>query len=170
MKSFRAAAAMLGASTVALVAGSLMTPAFAADPTGNWYTADKDSQVKITNCGGALCGALVWLKEPYDPATGRPKTDKNNADASKQSRPLLGVPIVLAMKPSGPNVWSGNVYNASDGKTYTGSFTLTGDNTADLKGCVLHHLQIAVLDAGEVGEPNARAGRTARRAPWDRAY
>ena len=67
---------------------------------------------------------------PHDPTL-------NNADASKQSRPLIGVPIVLSMKPSGtPNQWAGNVYNASDGKTYTGSFTMTGDNTADLKGCV----------------------------------
>ncbi len=138
MKNLRVAAAMLGVSSMALVAGSLMTvPAFAADPTGTWYTGDKESEVRITNCGGALCGSLVWLKEPNDPATGRPKTDKNNADASKQSRPLLGVPIVLAMKPSGANAWSGNVYNASDGKTYTGSFTMTSDNTADLKGCVL---------------------------------
>jgi uncharacterized protein (DUF2147 family) len=104
---------------------------------GTWYTGDKESQVRIVNCGGALCGNLVWLKEPNDPATGRPKTDKHNADASKQVRPLLGVPIVLGMKPSGPGQWSGEVYNAEDGKTYSGSFTLTGPDTADLKGCVL---------------------------------
>ena len=126
-------------SAVAFVTGiNLAAPAFAADAFGTWYTADRESQVKIVNCGGALCGALVWLKEPNDPATGRPKTDKNNADASKQGRPLLGVPIVLGMKPSGvPNQWSGEVYNATDGKTYSGTFTLTGQNTADLKGCVL---------------------------------
>jgi uncharacterized protein (DUF2147 family) len=112
-------------------------PARAADPLGTWYTADKDSQVRITNCGGALCGALIWLKEPNDPATGRPKTDKNNADATKQSRPLIGVQIVLGMKPSGADQWSGQVYNASDGKTYTGSFTMTGANSAELKGCVM---------------------------------
>jgi uncharacterized protein (DUF2147 family) len=130
-----AAAAFLAAG---LLGGtSFAGSAFAADPLGTWYTAEKDSQVRITNCSGALCGTLIWLKEPNDPATGKPKLDKNNADASKQSRPLLGVPIVLAMKPSGPNVWSGNVYNASDGKTYSGSFTMTGDNTADLKGCVM---------------------------------
>src|ERR1700689_120073 len=93
-----------------------IAPARAADALGTWYTADKDSQVRITNCGGALCGALGWLQEPIDTATGRPKTRKNNADAGKQSRPLLGVPIVLGMKPSGtPDQWSGNVYNASDG-------------------------------------------------------
>jgi uncharacterized protein (DUF2147 family) len=48
-----------------------------------------------------------------------------------------GVPVVLAMKPSGPGQWSGEVYNAEDGKTYSGSFTLTGPDTADVKGCVL---------------------------------
>jgi len=64
--------------------------------------------------------------------------DKRNADASKQSRPLLGIPIVLNMKPSSaPQSWEGDVYNAEDGKTYSGSFTLTGANTAQLKGCVL---------------------------------
>jgi uncharacterized protein (DUF2147 family) len=114
-----------------------IAPAFAADALGTWYTADKDSQVRIANCGAAICGTLVWLKEPNDPATGRPKTDKNNADAGKQNRPLLGVQIVLGMKPSGANVWSGDVYNAQDGKTYSGSFTLTGASTAELKGCVL---------------------------------
>jgi uncharacterized protein (DUF2147 family) len=141
MQSHRLAAALLWVSIAAAAATvNAVTPAFAADPMGTWYTADNDSQVRITNCGGALCGNLTWLKTPIDPATGQPKLDKNNADASKQSRPLLGVPIVLGMKPSGPNVWSGDVYNASDGKTYSGSFTMTGDNTADLKGCVMSFL------------------------------
>jgi uncharacterized protein (DUF2147 family) len=47
------------------------------------------------------------------------------------------VQIVLGMKPSGPNVWSGDVYNTQDGRTYSGSFTLISDNAAALKGCVL---------------------------------
>jgi uncharacterized protein (DUF2147 family) len=134
MMSLRIPAVVMCVSAVAL---SFPGRAIAADALGTWYTGDKESQVKIVNCGGALCGNLVWLKEPNDPATGRPKTDKNNADAGKQSRPLLGVPIVLGMKPSGPGQWSGQVYNASDGKTYSGSFTLNGADTADLKGCVL---------------------------------
>ena len=100
-------------------------------------TGDKKGKVKIVNCGGAICGTLVWLAEPNDPDTNQPKTDKNNKDASKQSRPLLGVPIVLSMKPSGGDKWEGKVYNRRDGNTYTGSFTMTGANSAELKGCVM---------------------------------
>jgi uncharacterized protein (DUF2147 family) len=139
MSTHRMAAAAVWFLTVGSFSGAnFVTPALAADPMGVWYTADKDSQVRITNCGGALCGTLIELKEPNDPATGQPKRDKNNADASKQSRPLIGVQIVLGMRPSGtPDQWSGQVYNASDGKTYSGSFTMTGPNTAELKGCVM---------------------------------
>jgi uncharacterized protein (DUF2147 family) len=113
-------------------------PAFAASPLGTWYTADRDSEVRIANCGSALCGALIWLKVPNDPATGRPKTDKENADASKRNRPLLGVEIVLGLRPNGtPDQWQGKVYNPKDGNTYTGYFTMTGANSAVLKGCAL---------------------------------
>jgi len=133
----RITAVALCISGATLVTVSFGRTAAAADAFGTWLTGDKEGQVRIVNCGGALCGNLVWLKEPNDAATGRPKTDKHNADASKQSRPLLGVPVVLAMKPSGPGQWSGEVYNAEDGKTYSGSFALTGPDTADLKGCVL---------------------------------
>jgi uncharacterized protein (DUF2147 family) len=41
------------------------------------------------------------------------------------------------MKPSGGDVWQGQVYNAEDGGTYSGAFTMTGANSADLKGCVM---------------------------------
>jgi len=134
----RNAAAAFRLSIVALlIAGpKAVVPAFAADPVGTWFTEGKESQVRISNCGDALCGALVWLKEPNDPKTGKPKTDTENADASKRNRPLLGVQIVLGLKPSGaPDQWKGEVYNAKDGNTYTGFFTITGADTADLKGC-----------------------------------
>ena len=136
-KIFRSPGSALCLATIVAATIATHGPARAADPMGTWYTADKESQVKITNCGGGLCGALVWLKEPNDPATGRPKTDKHNSDPALQSRPLIGVQIVLGMKPNGADAWSGQVYNASDGKTYSGSFTMTGPNTAELKGCVL---------------------------------
>ena len=111
----RITAVALCVSAAALMTISSSKMAAAAEALGTWYTGDKESQVRIVNCGGALCGTLVWLKEPNDPATGRPKTDKHNADASKQNRPLLGVPIVLAMKPNGPGQWNAQPRTGSDG-------------------------------------------------------
>ena len=94
--------------------------------------------ILVAMAAGALCGALVWLKEPNDPTTHRPKTDRQNADAQKRKRPLIGTEIVLGLKPSGtPDQWKGEVYNPKDGNTYTGYFTMTGVDTAVLKGCAL---------------------------------
>jgi uncharacterized protein (DUF2147 family) len=124
--------------TAAVVLGALATPAAAADPKGTWATEGGRSHVAISDCGGALCGAIVWLKEPNDPETGKPKLDVHNADAGKRNRPLLGTRIVLNMKPNGkPGQWAGNVYNAQDGKTYSGSITLESASTLKLEGCAL---------------------------------
>lgn len=126
------AAAVLGASTfIALTAP-------APEPSGNWLTEGGKATVRIGPCGAAICGTIVALKDPNDSATGRPLTDKNNSDANARNRPMIGVQIVLGMKPSGtPNKWSGQVYNAEDGKTYTGYLTLENANTIKLEGCIL---------------------------------
>jgi uncharacterized protein (DUF2147 family) len=135
MKILRITATVV-VSAIAL-ASIFIAPASAADPFGTWLTGDKKGKVHIVNCSGGLCGTLVWLQEPIDPDTNQPKTDKHNADASKRSRPLLGVSIVISMKPSGGDKWEGQVYNAEDGSTYSGSFTMTSANSAELKGCVM---------------------------------
>ena len=111
--------------------------ALAADPSGTWLTQTGGSRIRLADCGGALCGTIIWLKEPNDPDTGKPKTDKNNSDAAKRSRPLLGVQIVLGMKPAGAGRWTRQVYNAEDGKTYSGNLTYSGGNSLQLQGCAL---------------------------------
>jgi uncharacterized protein (DUF2147 family) len=128
MRTATVAAALLGVS---------LGTSFAADPLGTWHTEEAKAMVRIAPCGPALCGTIIALKEPND-ATGKPKTDQNNADAGLRSRPVIGVLIVLGMKPSGTaNKWSGQVYNAEDGKTYTGNITLQDANTIKLEGCIL---------------------------------
>ncbi len=122
---------------VATLALAAFDPALAADPTGTWLTQTGGSRIRIADCGGALCGTIIWLKEPNDPDTGKPKTDKNNSDAAKRARPLLGVQIVLGMKPAGADKWTGQVYNAEDGKTYSGNLTVTGAGSLTLQGCAL---------------------------------
>ena len=121
----------------AVAALGVASPALAADPHGVWLTEPGTSRIRIADCGGALCGAIVWLKDPNDAETANPRLDKFNADASKRSRPLMGVTIVIGMKPAGTDKWSGQVYNAEDGKTYTGSVTMQGANALKLEGCAL---------------------------------
>ena len=125
--------------SIALAALGLMSvavnSAFAADPTGMWLSQDGDVRMKVARCGDAICGTIAWLKSPND-ASGKPKTDINNPDAGKRSRPIIGSPVILPMKADGADKWSGQVYNAEDGKTYSGSFALADANKADLKGCV----------------------------------
>jgi uncharacterized protein (DUF2147 family) len=53
------------------------------------------------------------------------KARQKNADAAKRSRAMIGVPIVLSMTPNGPGKWSGEVYNAGDGKTAVASPSAT---------------------------------------------
>ena len=114
-----------------------IAPAAAGDPGGKWLTQDGKAVVNIARCGAAVCGTIVSLKEPNDPQTGKPKTDGHNQDAAKRSRPIIGLQM-FDMKPSGTaDRWDGQVYNAEDGKTYTGSLTLTGATTLDLQGCAL---------------------------------
>jgi uncharacterized protein (DUF2147 family) len=126
------------ATTAAALVGLSLGTSFAADPMGTWHTEEGKATVRIAACGPALCGTIIALKEANDPDTGKPKTDKNNTDASLRSSPMIGVPIVLSMKPSGTaNKWSGQVYNAEDGKTYSGSLTLQDANTIKLEGCIL---------------------------------
>ena len=66
-------------------------PALAADPTGDWRVADGVANIRVAECNGSMWGAVSWEKTPG----GR---DKNNPDVSKQSRPTLGMPILIDMK------------------------------------------------------------------------
>jgi uncharacterized protein (DUF2147 family) len=125
-------------TTSAILFLAAMTPACAGDLHGAWLTENGRATVAIADCGGALCGKIIALKEPNDPATGTPKTDKNNSDAAKRVRPLIGVQIVIDMKPDGTtDKWKGRVYNAEDGNTYSGSITLVNAKTLNLQGCAL---------------------------------
>jgi uncharacterized protein (DUF2147 family) len=125
-------------ATLCILCLAGVTPATAGDPHGNWLTENGRAKVAIVNCGGALCGNIVGLKEPNDPATGKPKIDSNNPDAAKRGRPMIGVQIVIDMKPdTTTDKWKGQVYNAEDGKTYSGSITLVNATTLNLEGCAL---------------------------------
>ena len=125
---------------IAISAALLTTPSVfaqgATDPTGVWQTQAGDARVKVSKCGGGICGVIVGLKEPIDPATGKPQVDDKNPNPGLKKRPMIGLPLFSGMQPTGPGKWSGQIYNADDGGTYASSVSVVGTNTLRVEGCV----------------------------------
>lgn len=118
-----------------LVGGyTCLTPALAADPTGDWRVADGVANIRVAQCNGSMWGAVSWEKQPG----GR---DENNPDVSKKNRPTLGMPTLIDMKKKpGADQWEGQVYNAKDGQLYSATITPVGIDQLEIKGCVMGFL------------------------------
>ena len=111
-----------------------LTPALAADPTGDWRVADGVANIRVAQCNGSMWGAVSWEKKPG----GR---DENNPDVSKKNRPTLGMATLINMKKvGGAEQWEGQVYNAKDGQMYSATITPVGTDQLEIKGCVLGFL------------------------------
>jgi uncharacterized protein (DUF2147 family) len=109
-------------------------PALAADPTGDWRVADGVANIRVAQCNGNIWGAVAWEKTPGG-------KDSHNPDASKQSRPTLGMPILIEMKKKpGVDAWEGQVYNAKDGQLYSSTIKPVGTDQLEIQGCVLGFL------------------------------
>ena len=95
----------------------LAAPVLAQDLAGTtWLRETGASRVKFAPCGEALCGSIVWLKDPNGPAK-------------------LGQQVFFDMKPDGAGQRAGQAFNPEDGKTYSGKMTLSGA-TLTTAGCV----------------------------------
>lgn len=102
--------------TALILAGGIAS-ASAQEVLGVWERDTGASRVRFSKCGDALCGTISWLKDQSGPAK-------------------LGQRIFFDMKPSGANKWNGSAFNPEDGKTYSGTMTLSG-NSLTTAGCVL---------------------------------
>jgi uncharacterized protein (DUF2147 family) len=112
---------------IAAAAGAVLmlsNAARAATPEGIWLSQDRDTKVRIVNCGGRLCATVVWLGEP---------TIRRPA-----SQPVIGRPSARA-RPAGrqrhdaERLWAGNIYNADDGRTYKATDRDAGTAKARLR-------------------------------------
>ena len=91
---------------------TVVAPALALDPTGDWRVAEGVANIRVAECNGSMWGAVSWEQTPG----GR---DTQNPDVSKQNRPTLGMPILIDLKRRpGADQWEGQVYNAKDGQHY----------------------------------------------------
>jgi uncharacterized protein (DUF2147 family) len=105
-------------------------------PAGVWRTQAGDAKVAISRCGDGICGHIVWLKAPIDPATGKPQVDDKNSNPSLAKRPIIGLQLFVDMKPHGKGKWSGRIYNADDGKLYASNISMRDSTKLNVEGCV----------------------------------
>jgi uncharacterized protein (DUF2147 family) len=109
----------------------------ASDPTGIWLTQAGDAKIRISHCSTTLCGTIVWLKVPVNSATGKPQVDDKNANPALTKRPIIGINIFKAMKAVANNKWSGAIYNADDGNSYSSDVIVAGPKKLEVRGCVM---------------------------------
>ena len=122
---------------------------------GTWLSQDGGTKVRLSNCGGKLCGTVVWLHEPTDRATGKPKTDKLNPDPAKRARPMIGLQVAARPGARRPEQMVGPASTMPTTATPTRrSFQVQGDSTAKVQGCVL---------GGAVQEPDLDAQQLTQR-------
>jgi uncharacterized protein (DUF2147 family) len=115
------------AAKVAAVAPASKAKASRNSPVGEWLVEDGKSQIRIEECGANLCGFVSVGKKPNE-------KDRKNPNPSLRGRSVIGMPVLINMKPHG-NRWDGRIYNAENGKTYTGNIRLKNASTLRVEGC-----------------------------------
>lgn len=98
-----------------------------ADPLGEWRVADGTATIRIHRCGGALCGNVATTVSD-------PGKDIRNPDPRKRNRSVLGMEVLINMRPVAPNLWSGTSYNADDGQYYSTQLSMYGE-ALKISGC-----------------------------------
>jgi|ERR1041385_1414451 uncharacterized protein (DUF2147 family) len=106
------------------------------DISGVWLNADKDAHIKIYPSNGKYYGMIVWLKNPIDTVTGKPKLDKHNSDPVLAKRPILNLEILkdLVFNADDQEWTDGEVYDPKSGNTYSLTCSLSDKNTMQLRG------------------------------------
>lgn len=104
---------------------------------GVWEPSNGKARVKIEKIGTKYFGKIVWLKEPEDPETNKPKTDKNNPDETMQSVPLKGYRLLKDFTYKGKTEWAdGTIYDPENGNTYSCTINMKDNNTLDIRGYI----------------------------------
>ena len=115
-------------SFMILIAGLMFLPILNAnaqevksdDILGIWLNEDKDAHVNIYKENDMFYGKIVWLDEPIDEETGKPKLDDENNDESLRDRPVMGLLLLRDFEFDGDDEWEdGKVYDPKNGKDYS---------------------------------------------------
>lgn len=109
----------------------------ADDILGTWLNQEGTGKVTLYKEKGKYFGKVVWLREPNDRTTGKPRTDKENPDPKLKSRPLIGLVNMRDFVFDGEDEWSdGTIYDPKNGKTYSCYIEFEGANRLKVRGYV----------------------------------
>jgi uncharacterized protein (DUF2147 family) len=87
---------------------------------GLWEPSNGKVRIKIERIGTKYYGKIVWLREPIDPVTKKPKTDKNNEDEKMRNVPLRGYRLLKDFTYKGKDKWEdGTIYDPESGSLYS---------------------------------------------------
>ena len=104
---------------------------------GVWEPSNGRARVKIEKIGTKYYGKIVWMKEPNDPKTNQPKTDKNNPDPALQNVPLKGYRMLKDFVYKGSDEWTeGSIYDPLNGSTYSCTIKMEDANTLNIRGYI----------------------------------
>ena len=108
----------------------------ANDVLGIWYNEEKDAKVEIYKTGDQYFGKVVWLEEPIDPDTGKPKLDDENPDEELQKRPIMGLLLVKDFEWDGELWDDGEIYDPKSGNTYDCYMKMVNKDKLKVRGYI----------------------------------
>lgn len=109
-------------------------PPAASGPTGLWIDHTGRGAVEILQCAEALCGRIVWLKEPNDKA-GQPLRDDKNEDPARRAQTICGLQILGSLQRQPDGSWdNGWIYDPDQGERFDVELRLRSPDLLQVKG------------------------------------
>ena len=105
---------------------------------GTWQTGSGNARVEIYKNASNFQGKIIWLSEPLDPATNKPKTDTKHPDSKLHTRPLMGLINLwgFSYNDKEGNWENGHIYDPKSGKEYKCTITSKDKNTLNVRGYI----------------------------------
>lgn len=90
---------------------------------GDWTNMNKTVHIRASRCGDSMCGTVIWA------------TDQAKADVAAKGGRLIGTQVFRDFRPTGSNEWRGKVYIPDMGRSFSGTITLTDNDSITATGC-----------------------------------